>query len=92
MAKSQSVIARSELEGKLMRGPRNCNALMRNCERRTASTNGPKIQTQLAWIVESTDDAVLNRTPEGIITSWNAEEQLLLTNTRLTISPTARLL
>jgi PAS domain S-box-containing protein len=26
---------------------------------------------RLAWIVESTDDAVLSRTPEGIITSWN---------------------
>lgn len=26
---------------------------------------------RLAWIVESTDDSVLSRTPEGIITSWN---------------------
>lgn len=26
---------------------------------------------RLAWIVESTDDGVLSRTPEGIITSWN---------------------
>ncbi len=30
---------------------------------------------RLAWIVESTDDAVLSRTPEGVITSWNTRAE-----------------
>jgi PAS domain-containing protein len=80
MAKSQSVIARNELEGKVEERTAELQCIIEELRaengehKRAEDTN-----RRLAWIVESTDDAVLSRTPEGIITSWNAEEQLLLT-------------